>query len=88
MPARSRPNRSFQDQVMGASEKPRDQDSLAYKVTIFYGPGLSASGIGYSETEALVAANKQIPHRCKANRTAHRANFCQFEKRTNRMKTT
>ena len=61
MPARSRPNRSFRDQVMGVSEKPRDQDSLAYKVTIFYGPGLSASGIGYSETEALVAANKQIP---------------------------
>jgi hypothetical protein len=33
---------------------------LFYKVTLFYS-GESVSGIAYNETDALIAANKQIP---------------------------
>ena len=34
--------------------------SLVYKVTLFYASE-SVSGIAYSETDALIAANQQIP---------------------------
>ena len=35
--------------------------SLAYKVTLFYA-GESVSRIAYSETDALIAANQQVPN--------------------------
>lgn len=60
---------SVPHKVRAAIGPPHDQDSLGYKITIFYEPGLSASGIGYSESEALFAANKQIPTGAKRGRT-------------------
>lgn len=53
--------------AMGASisitnrteQRPLNMSWLAYKVTLFYGFE-SASGIAYNETDALVAANKQV----------------------------